>query len=147
MTHPIESIVKTTLENLGSLICVKTVIGDPVRLGESTLVVPVSRVTLGFVSGGGEYDAQHPVQRSGLALNEGRDPLPFAATTAAGIAVTPVSFLTVQEGCVAVLDAETPIDPISRALDRLPELMELVGDLIKQKREEKQCACQCQDEE
>ena len=55
MPHPIETIIASTMENLKNIIRVDTVVGDPIRLENDTLVLPVSRVSLGFVSGGGEY--------------------------------------------------------------------------------------------
>ncbi|MBQ2770009.1 MAG: sporulation protein YtfJ, partial [Clostridia bacterium] len=79
MPHPIETIIASTMENLKNIIRVDTVVGDPIRLENDTLVLPVSRVSLGFVSGGGEY----PVNGKSIAnckntLDGGETRLPFA---------------------------------------------------------------------
>ena len=55
MAHPIENIMGTTMENLKEMIDVSTVVGAPVSAGEGVTVIPVSRVSVGFVAGGGEY--------------------------------------------------------------------------------------------
>ena len=60
MSHPIENIIKTTMENLQTLINVNTIVGSPVRVDNNTMVIPVSHVSIGFVSGGGEYPAWVP---------------------------------------------------------------------------------------
>ena len=56
MAHPIENIMGTTMENLKEMIDVSTVVGAPVSAGEGVTVIPVSRVSFGFVAGGGVYD-------------------------------------------------------------------------------------------
>ena len=53
--HPIEQIMETTLENLKQMIDVNTIVGDSMVMADGTMIVPVSKVNLGFVSGGGEY--------------------------------------------------------------------------------------------
>ncbi len=129
MTHPIENIVRITMENLDHIAKANTVVGEAVKLEDGSLVMPVSRVTLGFVTGGGEYDSKHTVAQSGHMLDE-RPPLPFLGTSAAGVGLAPVAFLCVRDGRVSVLPAST-----SGALDRLvgmlPELLQHAEQIVK----------------
>ena len=53
MGHPIESLMKTTMESLKAMVDVNTVVGEAVETKDGTVIVPVSRVTFGFVAGGG----------------------------------------------------------------------------------------------
>ena len=53
--HPIENIMTTTMENIKEMIDVNTIVGDAVETSEGTVIIPVSRVSFGFVAGGGEY--------------------------------------------------------------------------------------------
>ena len=53
--HPIENIMTTTMENIKEMIDVNTIVGDAVGTSEGTVIIPVSRVSFGFVAGGGEY--------------------------------------------------------------------------------------------
>ena len=53
--HPIETIMSTTMENIRDMIDVNTVVGDAVTPAEGTVIIPISRVSFGFVAGGGEY--------------------------------------------------------------------------------------------
>ncbi|WP_263329263.1 MULTISPECIES: spore germination protein GerW family protein [unclassified Paraclostridium] len=50
----IKSIMDTTLDSIRTTIDANTIIGDPIRT-ETTVVVPISKVTIGFGIGGGEY--------------------------------------------------------------------------------------------
>lgn len=118
------------MENLKNLVDVNTIVGKPVLLSDGSVIIPVSRVSLGFVSGGGEYDLKHPIERSGRALDEERAPMPFAATAAAGVCLHPVSFLALQNGHVSVLPAECG-GALGRAVEMLPQLINTTERLIK----------------
>ena len=53
--HPIENIMAATLENIRDMVDVNTVIGEPIPTSEGSTIIPLSRVSFGFVAGGGEY--------------------------------------------------------------------------------------------
>ena len=57
--QPIENLMSTTMENIRDMVDVNTVIGDPVQTPDGSTVIPVSRVSFGFVSGGAEYGGLH----------------------------------------------------------------------------------------
>ena len=130
MSHPIENIIKTTMENLQALINVNTIVGSPVRVDNNTMVMPVSRVSLGFIAGGGEYPTKNAVERSGRTLEDSDAKLPFAGTTAAGICVSPVSFLSVQSGQVAVLPAQASGCMFERMIDNIPQILRALEQMI-----------------
>ena len=50
--HPINEMMSTTMEKIRSMMDANTIIGDPIQTGEVTLI-PVSRLSFGFASGGG----------------------------------------------------------------------------------------------
>ena len=92
--QPIESLMGTTMENIKDMVDVNTVVGDPVLASDGTTVIPVSRVTFGFVAGGGEYGVGENKMPS---LSE---KMPFAGGTSAGVSVHPMGFLVVGNGQV-----------------------------------------------
>ena len=104
---------------------VSTVVGAPVSAGEGVTVIPVSRVSFGFVAGGGEYDCKSVP----LPLDENGQPLPFAGGTGAGVTVSPVAFLMVSGEQVRLLPAvnSTPID---RLVEMIPQIVKDVKDLL-----------------
>lgn len=122
MSHPIENMLRTTMEQLKQIVDVNTVIGTPVAVGDA-IILPVSRVSLGFLSGGGEYEGKNSsVQRCGRTLDETQLPYPFAGTSVAGLCMTPTAFLTLQDGHVTVVPAtcDTTLD---RLIDRVPQFL------------------------
>ncbi|HHW13848.1 MAG TPA: sporulation protein YtfJ, partial [Firmicutes bacterium] len=54
--HPIESLMRTTLDSIKNMVDVNTILGDPVETPDGKVIVPVSRVTFGFAAGGTEYE-------------------------------------------------------------------------------------------
>jgi len=116
--HPIDTMMHTTMEQIRSMVDVNTVIGSPVTGTKGTTIIPISRVSFGFIAGGGEYSADD--HRSRIAPSE---TYPFAGGTGAGVSVQPVGFLVVGEDCVKVLPAQSN-GAMERVVELLPQLME-----------------------
>lgn len=125
--HPIDNMMQTTMESIRGMVDVNTVVGSPVAGAHGTTIIPISKVSVGFVAGGGEYaveDAKnHPIPT---------DVFPFAGGTGAGVSVQPVGFLVVGEDTVKVLPAQT-----SGAMERLVELMPQLLENLNQNVEKK----------
>lgn len=82
--NPIENVMATTMTHLKNLSDVDTVIGKPITLPDNSLLIPVSKVSVGFLVGGGEYSEQPPKKC---------EQYPFATGSGAGLSVTPIGFL------------------------------------------------------
>ena len=63
--HPIEGLMTTTLESIRDMIDVNTVVGEPIATADGATVVPISRVSFGFVAGGGETGRRRPSPTGG----------------------------------------------------------------------------------
>ena len=116
--HPIEGIMTTTLESIRDMIDVNTVIGEPISTADGSTVIPISRVSFGFVAGGAEYrcpGSPKPPEEAGR-------PFPFAGGTGAGVTVQPMGFLTITGSQVRL----TPVQyaaPIDRVIAMIPSLV------------------------
>lgn len=137
MSHPIENMLTTTMEQLRKIVDVNTVVGAPVAVGDA-IILPVSRVSLGFLTGGGEYECQGgSVQRCGRTLDDAPAPYPFAGTSVAGMCLTPTAFLALQDGHVTVIPA-TCDSTLDRLIDRVPQLLaeaeRMVRTLVERKK-------------
>lgn len=127
MQHPIDNMMQTTMESIRSMVDVNTVIGSPVLGSKGTTIIPVSKVSFGFVAGGGEYTTEERQRNRG----EGSEGFPFAGGTGAGVSVQPVGFLVVGEGTVKMLPAQAS-GPMERMVELLPQMLE---DLKNQEKE------------
>ena len=81
----INKVVETTLKNLSSLVDVNTVIGTPVTDSQGSTIIPISRVTMGVLTGGGEYGKLNFFKKG--------DDLPFSAGNGSIISLKPTGFL------------------------------------------------------
>jgi sporulation protein YtfJ len=134
--HPIESLMRTTMESLKDMVDVNTVVGEPVETKEGTVIIPVSRVSFGFVTGGGDEcgmgDSGHGDSgRNGQSQDDEDEQstievcqqMPFTGGTGAGVSVRPVGFLVVGTHKVRFL----PVDSralVDRLLEEAPELLD-----------------------
>lgn len=119
--HPIESLMGTTMENIKDMVDVNTVIGDPVHTDDGGVIIPISRVSFGFVAGGGEYNVD-PKGHAKPASQGNDDSLPFAGGSGAGVSVQPMGFLVVGNGQVKLLSANY-VTPIDRVMELLPQVV------------------------
>lgn len=135
MNHPIENLMRTTMESLKSMVDVNTVVGDAVETKDGTVIVPVSRVSFGFVAGGGDEvfgEDEHQTTQgtgSGQASSKGSLDMPFAGGAGAGVSVKPVGFLVVGDGKVRFL----PVDSraiYDRLLEAAPDLLDRLADIM-----------------
>ena len=125
MEHPIGRLMQTTLENIKDMVDVNTVIGEAIESRDGSTIIPLSRVSFGFVAGGGEYDSQRTVNP---------DQMPFAGGSGAGVSLQPVGFLVVGPDGVKILPAQH-ITPLERALNCAPQLMEDIKAIFAPKKE------------
>ena len=114
--HPIENIMSTTLENIRDMIDVNTVIGEPITAADGSTVIPISRVSFGFVAGGGEYG------KGAARADEGRGEHPFAGGTGAGVTVQPLGFLVTSSDQTRMLPAQC-FQPLDRVLELIPQVV------------------------
>lgn len=119
--HPIEGLMETAMESIKSMVDVNTILGDPVETPDGSVIVPVSRISLGFAAGGTEYEVEEKKEQRSF---------PFGGGTGAGISVNPVAFLVVGQGQVRLMpvDANTTVD---RLLDMAPRMFEQIQSLVR----------------
>ncbi len=132
-THPIENLMKQTMENLRNMIDVNTIVGTTIRTDDGTIIIPISKVSLGFASGGSEFDGSSEKENQNKKF-------PFGGGTGAGVSLKPAAFLVLKQNNVRLL----PIDyqnSYDKMIDSIPQIMELfkdgLGKHVENKEEEK----------
>ena len=82
--NKIDEIMNTAMKNIKSIVDVNTVIGSPYVNSDGSVIIPISKVTIGFLTGGGEYG-----EPDFKKINE----YPFAGGSGAAVSLNPVGFL------------------------------------------------------
>lgn len=121
----IKNLMDTTLESIRTTIDANTIIGDPIKT-ETTVVVPISKVTIGFGIGGGEYSKGI----SDKEKNENNDnDSNFAGGSAGAITVQPVAFVVVEEGETRLMSLDHSINMVDNILSVTPKILEKIQKL------------------
>ena len=126
--HPLDNMMQTTMESIRGMVDVNTVVGAPVMDQKGTTIIPISKVSFGFVAGGGEYAVEDGKQKPVPT-----DIFPFAGGTGAGVSVQPVGFLVVTDKQVKMLPAQTT-GAMERMVELLPQLIEELNAKDEQKK-------------
>ena len=132
--HPIENIMQTTMENIKGMIDVNTIVGSPVITQQGDVIIPISKVSFGFVSGGGEYNSSSKTNgkpHGDLEFTEST--YPFAGGSGAGVTLNPMAFLVMHDRDVKLLPVNynTIYD---RVVESVPKVMEEIRELFKRDR-------------
>lgn len=122
--HPIEGLMKTTMNSLKEMVDVNTIIGDPVQSPDGLVIIPVSKISFGFASGGSEFNKVMEVQEGGIT----EDKIPFGGGSGAGVSVQPVGFIVAGNNQIKLLT----VDEGNTALSNLFDFMSKLADNIQQ---------------
>lgn len=138
--NKISGIIETSLEKIRNVVDANTIIGTPINTPNGTTIIPISKVMVGFASGGVDYlgknmknVAENASQRpSALTTN-------FGGGGGTGVTVQPVGFLVISpDGSVQILNVGTTtagssdkIDQVANLIERSPELISRIKAVFK----------------
>lgn len=114
-------ILSTTIEKVRDLVDVSTIIGDPINLPDGITIIPVSKVTYGFASGGSDFPSKNNVEL-------------FGGAGGAGITINPVAFLVIKDGDVTIKHIVSNDNAVERAVSLVPEMFDKISALKKDKK-------------
>ena len=121
--HPIEHVLNTTMSELNKMVDVNTIVGNPFVTPDGCTIIPISKVSFGFVTGGGEYGEgrKAPIETR----------YPFAGGTASGVTITPVAFMVEKQDQIKLLTA-TERDIVDKILESIPQMASEVRKMFEQ---------------
>ena len=90
--HPIQGIMNVTMDKIHEMVDANTIIGKPITTEDGTTILPVSRVSFGFASGGTDFDGKNAANKD-----------LFGGGSGAGVNIQPVAFLVIKDGCVRTI--------------------------------------------
>lgn len=118
MEHPIGNLMNITMEKIKEMVDVNTIVGTPITAADGTLIIPVSKVSYGFASGGSDLPTK----------NENKDL--FGGGSGAGVTIQPIAFLTVYQGNVRLINVGNS-DSIEKVLEMFPGVVDKVKGFFK----------------
>ncbi|MBQ1262750.1 MAG: sporulation protein YtfJ [Oscillospiraceae bacterium] len=121
--HPIADLLSTTIERVKELADSETVVGKPIVISDSITIIPVSKLSLGFASGGSDFPSKSPREI-------------FGGGGGAGITVTPKAFLIIENGSVRMIQLASDGETIDRLCNLIPDAVNQVSALFKKEKTE-----------
>lgn len=139
--HPIEGLMVTAMNSIQDMVDVNTIIGEPIETSNNIIIIPISKVGFGFAAGGSEFKGETLDEYTKKDKEEAiQYRLPFGGGSGAGVSISPVAFLVVQQNSVKLLPV-SHCSAVDKLLDYVPDLMEKVNSYLNKsmqnKKEEK----------
>ena len=111
-------ILGTSIDRIKDLVNVNTIIGDAINISDSIKIIPVSKVTYGFASGGSDF----PTKNANKEL--------FGGGGGAGITIIPVAFLVINNGNVSIKYIDAAEGSVERVIGMVPDIVDKASDVI-----------------
>ncbi len=115
---PINDILGISMEKIKEMADVNSVIGEPLKLDDGTTVIPISKVSYGFASGGSDLPSRYEKNL-------------FGGGAGAGVSIKPEGFLVISpDGTAKMVSVTSGNDPISNAINSIPTVINKVSDFM-----------------
>lgn len=118
MAQHLEGLMSTSMEKIRELVDVNTIIGDPVNAPDGTIIIPVSKVSFGFVAGGSDIPSKTQKEV-------------FGGGSGAGITIKPQAFIIIKtDGDVKMLELGATESTIEGLISGAPDLINKVKEIF-----------------
>lgn len=128
--HPIEGLMTNAMNSIRDMVDVNTIIGDPIEMSNDIVIIPISKVSFGFASGGSEYKGETIDEYKKRDKEEQiQYKLPFGGGSGAAVNINPIAFLVLQNNNVKLLPVNHS-SAVDKLLDYMPDLMQKINEII-----------------
>ena len=122
--HPINGLMATAMNSIKEMVDVNTIVGDAITAPDGTVIIPVSKVSFGFASGGSDFSAKSLEAKPN-----------FGGGSGAGISITPIAFLVVNGGNVKLLQIAENSNTLDRLVALIPDLFDKTKELLNKSKD------------
>ena len=126
MSNKIEGMMNCSVDKMKEIINADTIIGKSITTPDGTMVIPVSKVTYGFASGGSDF-----------ASSSCKDKEIFGGGNGVGVSIIPVAFLVISGSDVKLMQIESFTGALDRIISMTPDMVDKISAMIKKRKEEK----------
>ena len=121
--HPISELMDTTMQKIREMVDVNTIVGTPIHTEDGVTLIPVSRLSFGFASGGSDFTSKNQKPEADNS---------FGGGSGAGMNLSPVAFLIVKGDTVKLMPvAPLAATTVDRVVEMVPEVVDKVTDFIE----------------
>lgn len=117
---PLNDLMRSAMEKVREMADTNAIVGQPITTPDGVTLIPISKVSMGFGCGGGDYGKVQP--RS------------FGGGSGAGVNIAPVAFLVIKDGVTRVLPvAVPPVSTVDRVVEMVPGVLDRVEKFFDKK--------------
>ena len=109
--HPVHETMRVTMDEIRGMVDANTIVGQPIQCENNTTVIPISKVSFGFASGG-----------SDLPTKVAKDM--FGGGGGAGVTITPIAFLVIMPNDVKLLQLSVNASTPNAIVNMVPDVMD-----------------------
>ena len=121
--NAIKGIMDVTMDKIRAMVDADTIIGKEISLENGIVIIPISKISFGFASGGSDFPSKNNAQL-------------FGGGAGAGVSVTPTAFIVVNGSDVKMLQINKNMNSTEKAIDLIPALFDKVTALFKKDKKE-----------
>ena len=121
----IKGIMDVTMDKIRAMVDADTIIGKEITLENGIVIIPVSKISFGFASGGSDFPSRANVKF-------------FGGGAGAGVSVTPTAFIVINGSDVRMLQINKNPSSTDKAIDLIPALFDKVTALFKKDKDEEE---------
>ncbi len=115
--HTIGNIMGITMEKLKEMVDVNTIIGNPIQLQDGTAIIPISKVSFGFASGGSDLPSKSVKDL-------------FGGGSGAGVSIQPLAFLVVYKGEAKLMQMSVNASTPNALASMIPDVIDKVSGMF-----------------
>ena len=117
--NKINELMDTTISKIRQLVDANTIIGNPIVTPDGITVIPVSRVSFGFGTGG----------------TSGSKGVTFTGGNGAGVKVEPIGFFVIKDGACRMMNIAPPAaNTVERVVEMVPDVLDKLDAMINKNR-------------
>lgn len=125
MSNKIEELMNSSLDKIKQIVNADTIIGKSITTDDGTVIIPVSKVSYGFASGGSDFSSKTSNDM-------------FGGGNGAGVNIVPVAFLVVSGSDVKLLQIESFSSSLDRIISMTPEIVDKISNAIRKRKKDKE---------
>ena len=118
----VSELLGISIEKVKEMADVNSIIGESIKLDDGTTIIPVSKVSYGFASGGSDLPSKY-------------DKDLFGGGAGAGVSIKPEGFLVISpDGTARMVPIDGSNDPISNILNNVPNIIDKVSGFVSKRK-------------
>ena len=119
---PLNDLMRSAMEKVREMADTNAIVGQPITTPDGVTLIPISKVSMGFGCGGGDYGKVQPKS--------------FGGGSGAGVNIDPVAFLVIKDGVTRVIPvAVPPVSTVDRVVEMVPNVLDRVEKFLDKKQE------------